>query len=287
MVRFIPILLALALLPSPAASAQASSEPPITVPQPPPATVPLDQLSIGHQRLFERQAENYLRAGDSLWSIEVWLRIQRSASESREALAPYASADAPIFYDPLGDRRVQKLNDLHPQASQFAIVYGKVIDKSPQGALVLTRQGLVYVYELPDAAPTDSTGRVLLITRPDGQMTYKAGDQMRSAPAVRIASDAPLAPVSPAQLCEWVQQNKVERFEQWRYKKVWDRDPTARTVYVGAENKSSPTDAGGRISAGSSEPVEVVTDSGEFHYEWTRGGPRVPVIRAPQSTVEP
>ena len=258
---------------------------PVLAGQPPapdtPAIVPFDQLSTGQQRVFERQAENYIKVGQAIWSIEVWLRIQRSPALSAKALEPYGATDAPIFYDPVADRRVQSLTDLHPSAKDYAIVYGKVADRSDHGALIITRQGAVYVYDLPDPTPTDSTKRTLLIVKPDGQVKVHAGKDTVALPAFRIADACPMQTITPAQLAEWAQQRQVERFEKWRFRKVWDRDPKAKTVYVGADKKAAPTDTGGTVAAGSSEPVEIVTDAGQYHYEWQRAGPHVSASRPP------
>jgi hypothetical protein len=124
---------------------------------------------------------------------------------------------------------------------------------------------------------------VLLVGKPVGKFSYFVGKQKRTGVAYEIVTDGPMRPVSPAELCAWVQRHEVERFEQWRYRKVWDAEPRARKEYQTAERRSSPTDRNGSVGVGATEPVEIITDPGEYHYEWIRGGRRIPPLRAAES----
>ena len=48
-----------------------------------------------------------------------------------------------------------------------------------------------------------------------------------------------------------------------------------RWVYQQVESTQGPG-----VAMGAAEPREVITNPGEYHYEWTRGGRPVPAMRA-------
>lgn len=242
--------------------------------------IPFERLTPRMQRVFELQAPRYLRVGQDVWSIEVWLRRERLGAPSRASLEPYLEKEAPIFFNPVTGERTRTLGEIDKEAGEVAMLLGKPIEYDASGALFSSTDGIAYVRGLPREPVTDRTGRTLVICQRDGEFDYYVGRDKRTAPAVKIVDDGPVRKVSPAELAQWVQRHEIERFEQWRFRKVWDRDPKAKKVYVGADGRAASTDTGGEIGAGTAEPVEVITDRGAYHYEWTRVGRRVPYLRA-------
>lgn len=244
--------------------------------------VPFDQLPRRVQLRFEREAEQYLRIGDDVWSIEVWLRLQRSGKMSAEALEPYAAEDAPIFYNPATDQRARTLGDIDPKAGELVLIYGSPMATTiKHGGLVNTRRGIVCLTDTPVSRDdADRAGRVLIVAEPDQTIEVATRNGRVKIPAVAPRDDAFVRPASAGELAEHFQRHGIDRFEQWRYRKVWDEKPEAQRVYQSAENRGAGTDTGGRIGAGTSEPREVVTDAGKYHYQWLRGGSRIPPLRA-------
>lgn len=233
--------------------------------------------------VFEREAHGYLRVNGRIVAIDGWLQRARLPQNSRRR-EPFTTPDAPLFFDPVTGKRARALSDLASEANleNIVLLYGTVADAQGPMALINTVRGLAVVRDLPEPAPRDPQNRVLVIGRPDGEATIHVGDRRRTVPLVRYAADGPVRPVTAAELAEWVQVHNIGRFEQWRARKVWDERPKAKRVYESAGGMG-----GGGIGVGRAEPREVITDPGEYHWEWIRGGRRVPTIFALPNAQQP
>jgi len=236
--------------------------------------IPFDDLPGVTRRAFKREASNYLRVGDRIWSIQAWLRLERIPTASRARREPYLVKAAPLFYDPVSGRHVNNFSDIDPSIGDVSLVYGTVTNTNGEVAWINTVHGLVYVMGLDAMPERDAAQRVLLIVKPAGKAKLEHGDATRTAPAARVATDSPVSKVTPAALARYFQRHGIERFEQWRYRRVWDDKPQAKKVYQQASRTSGPG-----VAMGAAEPREVITDPGQYHYEWIRGGRPVPPFR--------
>lgn len=244
-------------------------------PNAPAAVVAFDDLPAVTQRAFEREAHHYIRVGRKLWSIEAWLRLMRIPKAASSRREPYLSADAPLFYDPVADRRARTIDEVAPGRGEAALVYGVVVNTNGRVAWLRTVHGLLYVSGLDGEPVRDAARRALFIVEPAGEVKLRAdGDETRTAPAARVAAGAAMRKVTAAELAEYVQRHGIERFEQWRYRKVWDERPEARKVYRRSSEVGGPG-----VGVGTAEPGEVITNPGVYHYAWTRVGRRVPPMR--------
>ncbi len=255
---------------------------PAADPNAPPTIVPFDQLPDHVQRVFDREATAYIRVRDRIWSIDTWQRRERIPVSLHERRDPYVSPNAPLFYDPVRDIRAPSLGRTAPALGDVALIYGALAGTNGEVAWINTVHGLVYVMDLPGEPQPDSTQRVLYVVQPAGEANLKIGDETRTAPAARVMHEGQVDTVIGAELADYFQRHGVDRFEQWRFRKVWDEKPQARKVYRQADRVVGPG-----VGMGTAEPGEVITNPGQYHYRWTRSGRRVPPMQADESTDDP
>jgi len=244
--------------------------------------IPFDELPPNVRLRFERATANYLFVGRTLWAIESWLRLQRFAPDAGPA-EPYYTDDAPLFYDPVADRRVQSLDEVtadlsDPPDDPFVLLYGKLADRQPGVALIQTPRGIALVTDLPEDRRPDATGRLLLIGQHVGEAELRMGGETRPIPRVRYRADGPVRRPTARQLVAYFQQHEIDRFHRFQPRKVWDERPKARKVYETASSSGSSDRRGGGVGIGAAEPREVITDPGEYHWTWLPDGNPTPPL---------
>lgn len=239
------------------------------------------RLPVGIQKQFEREADNYIRINDTIWSIELWRRQNRVSTESAHESEPYRQPDAPLFYDPAHDRRARSLRDILGPADDHLLLSGTVMQSfdDPPGRMINADGQFTFIADPPKDMPTEPKSPVMLIAKPDGALDYHLNGKPARAPRVRVIVDGRVRFVTPAELAEYFDKHNLDRLDRWQSRKVWDEPPKARTVYVEADRTSTgrAATAAARdvVGMGTSEKAEVITDPGKYHWEWTKVGQRV------------
>ncbi len=238
------------------------------------------QLPRGIQRQFEREAANYLRIGEHLWSIELWLRQARMSTQSTARHEPFRQPDAPLFYDPVRNRRAVSLRAILGENDSHVIVVGRVVQHyaKPRGTMVNVSGRMVFIADPPEDAPTQPKASLMLIAKRDGIMDYRLNGKPARATRMVAVTDGPVRLVKPAELAQYFHQHQLKRFDRWQFRKVWDEQPKARRVYQQTEKQgvttgSTSTRTG--VGMGRAQPTEVIVDRGKYHWEFIRGGKRV------------
>ena len=233
------------------------------------------ELPEGLQRRFEREAANYVRIGDRLWSVELLRRFENTSTHARENAEPYQDANAPLIYDPVGEQRARQFKQIDPEAADLALVEGSVVLVHPRAVMLRTAYGLVYLSDLAEGHGFETGDELRVIGRRNGEKDYRLGPEKKKAPRFDRVTDARVQLVGGEELAIYLQQHQIERFDRWRFRKVWDERPKAKKVYVRTDGRGVQQGGTG-AGVSSSEPVEVITDPGKYHWQWTRGGQRVP-----------
>lgn len=252
-----------------------------TDPTPTDTDQPFDfaSLSPAVQRQFAREAENYIRINDHIWSMELWLRQQRLSTQSAAKSEPYRQPDAPLFYDPVLDRRARTLADIVGEAAAPRLITGSVVQHDPQGLMIQSEGKLLFVTHAPAGTPTEPKSPVLLLAFPDGVLRFNLDGKPAEAPRYRAVRHGPVRRVAPDELARYFARHDLDRFDRWQPRKVWDQPPKAKTIYVdpqqtGATQRTGPNERQ-TFGMGTAEPTEVITDPGKYHWQWIRGGRRV------------
>jgi hypothetical protein len=245
------------------------------------------------QLAFERETINHVAINDEIWSIELLLRYDRLpvTSPVREA---FTARDAPLFYNPVTDKRATSVKQIASQVDSLAIIVGAVAQRRDDTAAINTPEGIRIVRDLPEGLADRPSTRVVLLCRKTDDVVEITFDIQRSdgvvvgqkkdkAPVYRYLSDGAVRQVGPAELAEYFARHRIERFDRWQSKKVWDEQPVARKDYVPAGGPMSGgatrTPDGGGAAVGSYNPREVIVNPGKYHWQWLRGGKPVPSLR--------
>ncbi len=266
------------------------------VPGPAP-TGPFDfnALPLGVQKLFEREASNYLRIGDEIWSIELWLRAQRFASASVDKREPYQLKDAPLFYRPVEGKRARQLHETMAGRSDAHLLTGSVMAVGDDSILLTTSQGLVLIVRLPGDWTYQKGDTLIAPVVRDGDFQYTANGKPAVGPRYTPAPKKRVRPVTPAELAQHFAVHRIDRFHRWQPRKVWDRQPKSKIVYNrsgGVRSEQSRANRPGtyrrmveelerkrdRIASQRSTGREVITDPGEYHWQWVATGTPVPLL---------
>lgn len=275
-----PILLAMVL----------SAAEPTT--QPAEAAFDFEALPIRTKKLFETHAPNYVRVNKAIWSAELLVRYQRLPNTSAKAREPYMTDDAPLLFEPASGKRARKIADIDPEMPELVgvnVLHGSVLERQEQRVILSVKRQFMVIDDVPLDRPIKRGQRLTVLCRAVGKAKLYAGQEQVEVPLLSLITQGPVRPVTPAELAEYFHQHGVDRFDRWQSRKVWDKRPKAKTVYVPTDGVGVGQGRGGtNVGSGASEPVEVITEKGEYHWQWVRGGVRVPtLLRAVQRKTEP
>ncbi len=241
-----------------------------------------DALPVRTQKLFERHAPNYVRVNDAIWSAELLVRYQRLPMTSAKAAEPYQTVDAPLLFEPASAKRARRFADIDKENEDLVgvnVLHGSVAAQQEGRVILSVKSQIMVIDALPEGMAPKRGDRLTVLCRAVGEATIYAGQDEVTVPLLEMLTRGAVRPVTPAELAEYFHTHGVDRFDRWQAKKVWDEKPKAKKVYVPADG-TGVSQGGTNVGAGASEPVEVITEPGRYHWQWVRGGVRVPTLTA-------